>query len=214
MSLAFSRRSFLKYSAVAAVAVAGASLFSGCDQTDTKNLYCEGAGSITVLQVKAVMGTNDENSNKYVAPELSVGDTSIELPFAITVGRTNNLPINVNNFMITVTDKDGKNAKTYNVTLDGLFRTNLKNNDTATGKVKATVDALKAGDKVILTYCPDLQYAEYSMNWSLAVPAEETNAKSPATTKSPQRTSQAVRESRAAFLRRRIGKVSQFFFKF
>ena len=167
MSLAFSRRSFLKYSAVAAVAVAGASLFSGCDQTDTKNLYCEGAGSITVLQVKAVMGTNDENSNKYVAPELSVGDTSIELPFAITVGRTNNLPINVNNFMITVTDKDGKNAKTYNVTLDGLFRTNLKNNDTATGKVKATVDALKAGDKVILTYCPDLQYAEYSMNWSL-----------------------------------------------
>ena len=45
MSLAFSRRSFLKYSAVAAVAVAGASLFSGCDQTDTKNLYCDGAGS-------------------------------------------------------------------------------------------------------------------------------------------------------------------------
>ena len=43
MSLAFSRRSFLKYSAVAAVAVAGASLFSGCDQTDTKNLYCDGA---------------------------------------------------------------------------------------------------------------------------------------------------------------------------
>ena len=102
MSLAFSRRSFLKYSAVAAVAVAGASLFSGCDQTDTKNLYCEGAGSITVLQVKAVMGTNDENSNKYVAPELSVGDTSIELPFAITVGRTNNLPINVNNFITSL----------------------------------------------------------------------------------------------------------------
>ena len=50
MSLAFSRRSFLKYSAVAAVAVAGASIFSGCDQTDTKNLYCDGAGSITVLQ--------------------------------------------------------------------------------------------------------------------------------------------------------------------
>ena len=191
MSLAFSRRSFLKYSAVAAVAVAGAGLFSGCDQTDTKNLYCDGAGSITVLQINAVLGTYDdnakkykdidENSNKYVAPELSVGDTSIELPFAITVGRTNNLPINVNNFMITVTDKDGKNAKTYNVTLDGLFRTNLKNNDTATGKVKATVDALKAGDKVILTYCPDLQYAEYSMNWRLAVPAEETGSSSTST---------------------------------
>ena len=55
MSLAFSRRSFLKYSAVAAVAVAGAGLFSGCDQTDTKNLYCDGAGSITVLQINAVL---------------------------------------------------------------------------------------------------------------------------------------------------------------
>lgn len=65
MSLAFSRRSFLKYSAVAAVAVAGASLFSGCDQTDTKNLYCDGAGSITVLQINAVLGTYDDNAKKY-----------------------------------------------------------------------------------------------------------------------------------------------------
>ena len=179
MSLAFSRRSFLKYSAVAAVAVAGASLFSGCDQTDTKNLYCDGAGSITVLQINAVLGTYDDNAKKY--KDIDLSGTTIDFPFQVTVGRTNNLPINVNNFMITVTDKDGKNAKTYNVTLDGLFRTNLKNNDTATGKVKATVDALKAGDKVILTYCPDLQYAEYSMNWRLAVPAEETGSSSTTT---------------------------------
>ena len=42
MSLAFSRRSFLKYSAVAAVAVAGASLFSGCEsQGDSYNLLQE-----------------------------------------------------------------------------------------------------------------------------------------------------------------------------
>ena len=179
MSLAFSRRSFLKYSAVAAVAVAGASLFSGCDQTDTKNLYCDGAGSITVLQITAEAGTYDSAAKKY--KDIDLSGTTIDFPFKVTVGRTNNLPINVNNFMITVTDKDGKNAKTYNVTLDGLFRTNLKNNDTATGKVKATVDALKAGDKVILTYCPDLQYAEYSMNWRLAVPAEETGSSSTTT---------------------------------
>ena len=54
MSLAFSRRSFLKYSAVAAVAVAGASLFSGCEsQGDSYNLLQEGAGSMTILQVTA-----------------------------------------------------------------------------------------------------------------------------------------------------------------
>ena len=38
MSFAFSRRSFLKYTAVAAVAVAGASLFTGC-KVDTSDSY-------------------------------------------------------------------------------------------------------------------------------------------------------------------------------
>ena len=176
MSLAFSRRSFLKYSAVAAVAVAGASLFSGCDQTDTKNLYCDGAGSITVLQVKAVMGTNDENSNKYVAPELSVGDTSIELPFAITVGRTNNLGIDPYNFKVTVTS--GKTVTKYsypNVTLKGLSDPNLENSATASGTVSVTLpSALKDGDKLVLTYVPDKTYAEYSMNWTFTKKAAET----------------------------------------
>ena len=78
MSLAFSRRSFLKYSAVAAVAVAGASLFSGCDQTDTKNLYCDGAGSITVLQINAVLGTYDNDAKKY--EDIDLTGASISSP--------------------------------------------------------------------------------------------------------------------------------------
>ena len=36
MSLTFSRRSFLKYTAVAAVAVAGSSMFTGCSKDDNK----------------------------------------------------------------------------------------------------------------------------------------------------------------------------------
>ena len=102
MSLAFSRRSFLKYSAVAAVAVAGASLFSGCDQTDTKNLYCEGAGSITVLQINAVLGTYDDNAKKY--KDIDLTGNTITFPFQITVGRTNNLPIQPSNFKAIVYD--------------------------------------------------------------------------------------------------------------
>lgn len=80
MSLAFSRRSFLKYSAVAAVAVAGAGLFSGCDQTDTKNLYCDGAGSITVLQINAVLGTYDDNAKKYKDIDLTKNPHQLPLP--------------------------------------------------------------------------------------------------------------------------------------
>lgn len=69
MSLAFSRRSFLKYSAVAAVAVAGASLFSGCEsQGDSYNLLQEGAGSMTILQVTATMGTYNETDKSMLPP--------------------------------------------------------------------------------------------------------------------------------------------------
>ena len=53
MSFAFSRRSFLKYTAVAAVAVAGASLFTGCkiDTSDSYNALRTTPGELTVLQV-------------------------------------------------------------------------------------------------------------------------------------------------------------------
>ena len=58
MSFAFSRRSFLKYTAVAAVAVAGASLFTGCkvDTSDSYNALRTTPGELTVLQVTAAMG--------------------------------------------------------------------------------------------------------------------------------------------------------------
>ena len=176
MSLEFSRRSFLKYTAVAAVAVAGASMFSGCEQTDTKNISCTGAGAITVLQVTAEMGTKGKDG-KYTVDALAAGQTELEFPFKITVGRTNNLPINATNFKVTVTSKDGKTVKKYTspkVTLEGnLGDTNLPKDSSASGTVKVTVDALAAEDKVVLTYCPDLQYAEYSLNWTLTVPAAE-----------------------------------------
>ena len=54
MSLAFSRRSFLKYSAVAAVAVAGASLFSGCEpQGDSYNLKKSAFSFIHHLRIRS-----------------------------------------------------------------------------------------------------------------------------------------------------------------
>lgn len=171
MSLAFSRRSFLKYSAVAAVAVAGASLFSGCDQTDTKNLYCDGAGSITVLQITAEAGTYDSAAKKY--KDIDLSGTTIDFPFKVTVGRTNNLGIDPYNFKVTVTS--GKTVTKYSVTLKGLSDPNLENSATASGTVSVTLpSALKDGDKLVLTYVPDKTYAEYSMNWTFTKKAAET----------------------------------------
>ncbi len=171
MSLEFSRRSFLKYTAVAAVAVAGASLFTGCDTSDPYNLVCIGAGAMTVLQVTAEMGTKKDNKYTYELKAQSSAE-KVEFPFAVTNGRTNPLYINANNFKVTVTSKDGKTVKKYKAEVDtALFDNALQKNATSTGKVSFTPASapLAEGDTVVLTYCPDLQYNEYSLNWKVTV---------------------------------------------
>lgn len=187
MSLAFSRRSFLKYSAVAAVAVAGASLFSGCDQTDTKNLYCDGAGSITVLQINAVLGTYDDNAKKY--KDIDLTGNTVTLPFTVTNGRVNALSVNVQNFKAIVYDANGKQKAKYNY-MGGLrvdkelIDTNLKNGSSVKGNLIVNMsDPLAEGEKLVLTYTPDTGYEEYSMNWVLARAAKKEESSGSTTTK-------------------------------
>lgn len=188
MSLAFSRRSFLKYSAVAAVAVAGASLFSGCEsQGDTKNLYCDGAGSITVLQINAVLGTYDNDAKKY--KDIDLTGNTITLPFTVTNGRVNALSVNVQNFKAIVYDANGKQKAKYNY-MGGLrvdkelIDTNLKNGSSVNGNLIVTMsDSLAEGEKLVLTYTPDTGYEEYSMNWVLARAAKKEESSGSTTTK-------------------------------
>lgn len=172
MSFAFSRRSFLKYTAVAAVAVAGASLFTGCkiDTSDSYNALRTTPGELTVLQVTAAMGTYVEASKSYTGPDDVTGKT-IVFPFKITNGRANPIYVNPNNFKATVLDAEKKVIAKYTaingLTLDAtLCDTNLKKDAFVSGKVTLTLDAaLEPGQSIVLTYCPDLQYNEYSLNW-------------------------------------------------
>ena len=178
MSFAFSRRSFLKYTAVAAVAVAGASLFTGCkiDTSDSYNALRTTPGELTVLQVTAAMGTYDEASKSYTAPD--VKGTTIVFPFKITNGRANPIYVTPNNFKATVLDAEGKVIAKYKytashgLTLDAsLCDTNLKKDASVSGNVNLTLDAaLEPGQSIVLTYCPDLQYNEYSLNWKTTCP--------------------------------------------
>lgn len=173
MSFAFSRRSFLKYTAVAAVAVAGASLFTGCkiDTSDSYNVLLTTPGELTVLQVTAAMGKYVEASKSYTAPDVT--GTTIAFPFKITNGRSNPISVNPNNFKATVLDAENKVIAKYTasngLTLDAsLCDTNLKKDASVSGNVnvKLPLDAaLKPGQSIVLTYCPDLQYNEYSLNW-------------------------------------------------
>ena len=182
MSFEFSRRNFMKYTAVAAVALAGASLFTGCKNSgDSYNLLKEGAGELTVLQVTAAMGKYDDKSKKYTAPAITDATTTIEFPMKITNNRTNPIYVTPDNFKVVVTSSDGKNVKKYSVKIDDALKdTNLKKGSYVTGNVTIQNVALNEGDVVVLTYCPDLQYNEYSLNWKLTVPKKENNASSPA----------------------------------
>lgn len=174
MSFEFSRRNFMKYTAVAAVALAGASLFTGCkDSGDSYNLLKEGAGELTVLQVTAAMGNYDDKSKKYTAPDIT--GTTIEFPMKITNNRTNPIYVNPTNFKAVVYNKDNKVIKKCNyfsgVTFDSnLYETNLTKGSSVSGKITVKLDAkLTEGQYIVLTYCPDLQYNEYSLNWKLTV---------------------------------------------
>ena len=179
MSFAFSRRSFLKYTAVAAVAVAGASLFTGCkvDTSDSYNALRTTPGELTVLQVTAAMGTYVEASKSYTGPDNVTGKT-IVFPFKITNGRANPIYVNPNNFKATVLDAEKKVIAKYTaingLSLDAsLCDTNLKKDASVSGNIKLTLGAaLEPGQSVVLTYCPDLQYNEYSLNWKTTRPKD------------------------------------------
>lgn len=188
MSFEFSRRNFMKYTAVAAVALAGASLFTGCKNSgDSYNLLKEGAGELTVLQVTAAMGTKNKDG-KYTIPALHAlqdgQHAKISFRMSITNGRTNPIYVTPDNFKVVVTSSDGKNVKKYSVTItDDLKDTNLKKGSSVSGEVTTVQDvALKEGDVVVLTYCPDLQYNEYSLNWKLTVSKKESSASTTSTT--------------------------------
>ena len=84
MSLTFSRRSFLKYTAVAAVAVAGSSLLTGCKDDDNKATRTE-YGKITVLQAQSTVSGATYDASK--------GELTFD--FSVKCGRGN--PMRVNN---------------------------------------------------------------------------------------------------------------------
>lgn len=166
MSLEFNRRSFLKYSAAAAVAVAGSSLLTGCGEDEYQKTGKIGS-------TLKLMGTfKTYKSTDY--PDKAPAYNSTNSEFTCTVNikcTTKKVPLYVTNecFELTVTrDKTEKNyAKQYITITDPEF--DLKESEDAKDfKLTITSVDIKAGDTVELKYWPRIQASSGNSGYTRA----------------------------------------------
>lgn len=152
----FSRRSFLKYTALTAVAVAGSSLLSGCSGYAPVQ-HAPGTSNVVLKVVSTLDRVEyDEDTNTTL------------FRLVVTNGRKNALEVTKANFAVKAEGYLAyQNDKLQVIYPDSLSH-QVKQGETFTYYVKAKgLNALTDGP-VTLTYYPDLQYSEFSANWELA----------------------------------------------
>lgn len=166
MSLEFNRRSFLKYSAAAAVAVAGSSLLVGCGEDEYQK-----TGKIgSTLKLMGTFKTYKSAVEPTKAPAYDATSNT----FTCTVNikcTTKKVPLYVTNecFELTVThDKTEKNyAKQYITITDPEF--DLKESEEAKDfKLTITGVTIADGDTVELKYWPRIQASSGNSGYTRA----------------------------------------------
>ena len=180
MSLEFNRRSFLKYSAAAAVAVAGSSLLVGCGEDEYQK-----TGKIgSTLKLMGTFKTYKSEDEPAKAPAYT-GTT-----FTCTVNikcTTKKVPLYVTNecFELTVTrgTTEKNYAKQYITITDPEFDLE-ESEDAKDFKLTITSVDIKAGDKVELKYWPRIQassgnsgYTRAFCTWKMDAGADGSNIK-------------------------------------
>lgn len=190
MSLEFNRRSFLKYSAAAAVAVAGSSLLVGCGEDEYQKTGKIGSTLKLMGTFKMYDGTDGPAAPAYTAPStgsttpVTYGSAVFNLSIKCT---TKKVPLCVNDgcFELTVThDSEKKNyAGSSHITVDPTTL-DLSESDGAqdfvitvngTASKKLTI---VEGDKVEFKYWPRIQassgnsgYTRAFCTWKMAAKA-------------------------------------------
>lgn len=166
----FSRRSFLKYTALTAVAVAGSSLLTGCSGYAPVQ-HAPGTSNV----VLKVVSTLDR-------VEYKEDDNITLFRVVVTNGRNNALEVTKANFAVKAEGYlADQNDKLQVTSPDGLYY-QVKNGETVTYDVFAKgLDMLTDGP-VTLTFYPDLQYPEFNANWKLTADVLEPEESGPSTT--------------------------------
>lgn len=179
MSTVFSRRSFLKYTAVAAVAVAGTSLLGGCS----------GSGAETAIQT-TYPSDNVVLKVKSTLEALEYNPKSGNATFTIHIvnGRKNPIVVSPNRFAVKAYDKNnncianifvGSTQGSLNAALvPGYTNPISRGKECICTVIASGLPVMKAEDTIAslrIIYTPDTEYNEYTANWIIspdtAVPA-------------------------------------------
>ena len=184
MSLAFSRRSFLKYSAVAAVAVAGASLFSGCVESNSNQPAGKTGATLEVI-----------GKHTLTKPVYDASNQSLKFHMNINCTSHNSIMVNANYFTVYVTRKD-KTVEYNNLGNDSQVivlskgTMNLPKDNALDTDVTVKGIDIAAGDTVLVRYWPrpvahfgNDFYQDIFATWDISadVAKKEETAGSPAT---------------------------------
>ena len=184
MSLEFNRRSFLKYSAAAAVAVAGSSLLVGCGEDEYQKTGKIGS-TLKLMGTFRTYKTTDVAAGQY-APTYNASTPTESFKCTVNIKcTTKKVPLYVTNecFELTVTrDKTEKNyAKQYITITDPEF--DLEESEDAKDFKLTIKDVdIKAGDTVELKYWPRIQassgnsgYTRAFCTWKMAAKTGTNN---------------------------------------
>lgn len=170
MSYTFSRRDFLKYSALTVVAVAGAGMLSGCEIQDPNNPVVSVGKKASIGTTTALLTLADENG-------------TLDGIFKLRIANGADAPLYVNaerfNVAVTYTGENGKEAVFYNsqyagngLTITGQEITsgtypNIPKNGDVTLTIKAENFSLPTTGAYVMTfqYIPRAEQSELSISW-------------------------------------------------
>ena len=193
MSLEFNRRSFLKYSAAAAVAVAGSSLLTGCGEDEYQKTGKIGSTLKLMGTFKTYKSTDAANAGKAPAFTLNSGSTDTGT-FTCTVNikcTTKKVPLYVTNecFELTVTHNDPNTNRTTetnstkrHITVDPEEYDLKESEEAKDFKLTISNVTIADGDKVELKYWPRIQASSGNSGYTRAFCTWKMTAKKDATT--------------------------------
>lgn len=189
MSLEFNRRSFLKYSAAAAVAVAGSSLLTGCGEDEYQKTGKIGS-TLKLMGTFTMYGGNDAPKFAPDSGNTGTGTFTCKLKLKCT---TKKVPLYVTNecFELTVTHKvpntnstTETNSTKRHITVDPEEYDLKESEEAKDFKLTISNVTIADGDKVELKYWPRIQassgnsgYTRAFCTWKMTAVSENGSIK-------------------------------------